>query len=407
MLNLLQKFKLTELLVKSNFFITTYLLLLISLGYIATDIYLPSLPALAAYFKASDNEVQRTLFFYILSFSLGPLIFGPLSDHVGRKKVVLGGIFVSILATIGCLFAQNINWMIAFRFLQGFGLGAVLIASRAIAADLFTGKAFSRQISLMTMLMPLILAIAPTIGGVLQELFQWQGVFLFLIGYLIVIFIMAAVKAESLKTPSHEKIDQIFSKYSSHLKNPLFLIFSINFILPSFGFFAYLTASPFLFQEMIGLSPVEYGVLSLYVGAAILVSGYINLKLIQHFSLTTILYLGGVLTLLSGGLLLLFYFMNVFTTWSLLIPSLIYFTCLPFCVSNAASKSLSLVSENFGAATALMTTFQFLVGALGSFVFSLIPDETPLSLAVCFVAVGILSLINLAIACKLEKEYVA
>lgn len=390
----------------SKFYTTTYLLLLISLGYIATDIYLPSLPALSKYFHASDNEVQMTLFSFLLSFSLAPLGFGPLSDHIGRKKILIFGVAIGILSTLGCLFAQSIEWLIIARFLQGIGMGAVLISSRAIVSDLYTGKALAKQWSLMTMLMPLVLAIAPTIGGLLQQNFHWQAVFLFLICYMILILICVILTPESLQKLSTEKTSQIFSKYRSHLKNRLFLIFGVNYVLPSLGFFAYLTASPFLFQEVLGLSPVAYGSLALYVGATILVTGYINLKLVHYFLLTRIIYLGVGLIALAGCLLIFFHIMNILTTWSLLLPSLIYFTCMPFCVANAASKSLSFVRGNFGAATALLTTIQFLIGALGSFIFSLISDETTLSLGVCFLLIGVLSLINLNYACNLEKRLV-
>jgi MFS transporter, DHA1 family, 2-module integral membrane pump EmrD len=254
------------------------------------------------------------------------------------------------------------------------------------------------------MLMPLILAIAPTIGGVLQQSFQWQAVFIFLMCYMIFILICVALASESLKNPSNEKITQIFSKYRTHLQNRLFLVFGVNYVLPALGLFAYLTVSPFLFQEIIGLSPVAYGFLALYVGGIILVTGYINLKLVHHFMLTQILYLGASLIVLAGCLLLFFHLANILTTWSLILPSLIYFTCMPLCVANAASKSLSFVHGNFGAATALLSTAQFLVGALGSFVFSLISDETARSLAIWFIIVGALSLINLRYACKLEKS---
>ncbi|MBA3817170.1 MAG: multidrug effflux MFS transporter [Parachlamydiaceae bacterium] len=388
----------------SKLYHTFYLLLLISLGYVATDIYLPSLPAISSYFQVSDNKVQMTLFSYLLSFSMAPIIFGPLSDHIGRKKVLLGGVLLGMLATCGCLFAQNINWLIISRFFQGVGMGAVLISSRAAVADIFTGKALAKQMSFMTMLMPLVLATAPTIGGLLQENFQWQAVFIFLICYMILILILVLFTPESLKNSSNEKTSQIFSKYSALLKNRLFLIFGINFALPSLGFFAYLTVSPFLFQHMIGLSPATYGSLALYVGGAILVTGYINLKLVHHFLITQILYLGSGLILLAGCLLMFFYMNNILTTWSLLVPSLIFFSCMPFCVANAGSKSLSFVHGNFGAASALLTTFQLLLGASVSFIFSYISDETTFSLALCFIFVGVLSLVNLTYACKLEKK---
>lgn len=388
---------------KSNFYITAYLMLLISLGYIATDIYLPSLPALAIYFNASDYDVQMTLFSYMLSFSFSPIIFGPLSDHVGRKKVILGGIIISFLATIGCLFAQNIHSLSIARFIQGFGMGAVMIASRATVSDLFIGKALGKQMSYMTMLMPIIFSLAPTLGGVLQERYQWQSIFLFLSIYLVFILILALIKTESLKSPSQEKISQIFSTYRSHLKNRLFLQFGVNFILPSFGLFGYWTVSPFLFQEILGLSPFEYGALSLYIGGTIMAVGFINLKLIHRLQVTQVLYMGGALALFAGCLIIFFHFMGILNLWSMLIPTLIFFTCIPLCISNGASKALSFVHGQFGAASALLTTCQFLFGALGTFIFSWVPHESALSLGICFAVIGFLSLLNIKYACFLEK----
>lgn len=389
----------------SNFYTTFFLLLLISLGHIATDIYLPSLPSIATYFQTNDTQVQMTLFSYLVSFSLAPLIFGPLSDHFGRKKVLAGGILIGIAASVGCLFAPTIQWLITFRFLQGIGLGAVLISSRASVSDLFTGKQLVKQMTLMTTLMPLAIAMAPTLGGVLQQKFHWQAVFLFLIFYMFLILILVNYRPESLKKQSHRKISQIFSTYRIHLKNYSFIVFGISFILPALGMFAYLSVSPFLFQEVIGLSPAMYGSLSLYIGGSIMTTGYINLKLVKYFSVTQILCLGAGLMLLSGFLLLTFHMMGILTTWSLLLPTLMYFSCLPLCISNAASKAMSQVYEHFGAATALLTTFQFLTGALGSLIFSFVSDETAFSLAICFIVVGALSFINLIFAFQQEKAF--
>lgn len=389
---------------QSNFIISLYLLLLISLGYIATDIYLPSLPALTAYFHATENEVQMTLFSYLLSFSLIPLISGPLSDHIGRKKVILAGISLGIIATFAALFAPTIQWLIVARFIQGIGTGAVLISSRAIVSDLFTGKALAKQMSVITMLMPLTLSMAPTLGGFLQELFNWQAVFVFLVIYMVLILFFVISQPESLQTLSHTSLIQVFSAYKEQFKNRLFIFAGIGFVLPSLGLFAYLTTSPFLFQTAIGLSPIEYGALAIYIGATILVTGFINMKIVHHFSPTVALYLGGGLVLLSGILLLIFHFMGILTIWSLLLPTLLFFTCLPFCISNMAAKAMGMVNGHFGAATALLTTFQFFGGAACSFLFSLISDETTLSLALCFTIIGIAFLVNLIYIHHLEKQ---
>lgn len=382
----------------SRFFTTFYLMLLISLGYIATDIYLPSLPAITTYFHTDENHVQLTIFSFLLSFSITPLISGPLSDHIGRKKVLLGGIFLSLIATFLSIFSSTIDGLIIFRFMQGIGLGAVLITSRAIVSDLFTGKELAKQMSVMTMLMPLILAVAPTIGGVLQKAFDWQAVFVFLACYMAFAFICVLFKPESLKKTSHKPASQIFSNYRSHLNNYQFLLFGINFALPSLAMFAQFAVSPFLFQNIIGLSPVEYGNLSLFIGGTILFTGFINFKLIHYFQVKHVLAFGTVLIALSGCLLLIFHQMGILTTWSLLIPILIFYTCIPLCISNAASMAMNLIRDHFGAATALLTTLQFMLGALGSFIFTLVPNDTPVPLALSFIFVGVVSFLNLQYA---------
>lgn len=388
----------------SHFITTAFIMILISLGYVATDIYLPSLPALAAYFGVGDNEVQMTLVSYMLSFSLTPLIIGPVSDHIGRKKVILAGLTVGLLASLACIFAQNIYWLIAARFFQGLGLGAVLIVARATVTDLFTGKELAKQMSLMTMLMPLIFAIAPMLGGILQEEFQWQSVFAFLILYTLPIIFWSASRQETVKELSHASVAQILRTYRSHLNNKAFLVYGLNFILPSIGMFSYMTTSPFLFQEAIGMSPAEYGALALYVGGTIIGTGYFNLKMIHHFSQVTMLYVGCSMMLLAGLLMLFFHFMGILTTWSVLLPTLIYFTCLPLCIANASAKSLSLVKGYFGAAAALLTTGQFLAGAFSSLIFSLIPDRTALPLALSYFLVGLISFLNLTYARSVEKH---
>ena len=118
-----------------------------------------------------------------------------------------------------------------------------------------------------------------------------------------------------------------------------------------------------------------------------------NLKLVHFFSVESILSFGASLIILSGGVLLYFHMMGILTMWSLLFPALMYFTSLPFCVSNGASKAMGAVKEHFGSATALLTTFQFLAGSLGSFICSLTSNDTVLPLALCFIFVGIVSLV--------------
>ena len=116
---------------------TLYITILCSIGYVATDIYLPSLPAIAREFAVGEKEVQATLAIYLLSFAFTPLLFGPLSDHFGRKKVIVTGLTITLFATIGCALSSSISMLILFRLGQGVGAGAVVVSGRATIADLF------------------------------------------------------------------------------------------------------------------------------------------------------------------------------------------------------------------------------------------------------------------------------
>ncbi len=160
-------------------------LLLGSLGHLATDIYLPSMPIMTEYFGTTTSMVQLTLIVYMLSFCLTPLIFGPISDTLGRRKPILIGIYIGFAATILCTFSNSIYLLIFARFLQGIGLGTVVAVSRAILPDHFQGKQLAKYFSYLTMLMPIMLAIAPPLGGFIQEKTSWQFVFVFLLIYLV------------------------------------------------------------------------------------------------------------------------------------------------------------------------------------------------------------------------------
>lgn len=387
-----------------NSYTTLYLLFLSSLGYLVTDIYLPSLPAIARYFHASDSQVQMTLFSYLLSFSFTPLFFGPLSDHIGRKKTLLLGVILALISTCGCLFAGHIEEFIAWRFFQGIGCGAILIASRATVSDLFTGKALAKQMSLLTMMMPFILAVSPIVGGLLQESLGWRAVFLFLVCYMALLVFLVLSFPETLKQESQEKIRDIFLRYRHPLKNGRFLLLTFNFSLPSFGLFGYLSVSPFLFQQVIGLSPAAYGFLALYVGVTIVLTGYLNFKGLHYFSAYRMMLLGSFLMMLSGTILLVFHLLHILTTNSLLLPALLFFTSIPFCVSNAASLAMGSIRTHFGSASALLTTLQFLVGSLASFVFSFFSKETLLPLALCFMILGFLSWLNASYVALLDER---
>jgi MFS transporter, DHA1 family, 2-module integral membrane pump EmrD len=370
-------------------FQTLSLLLLISLGYFATDVYLPSLPAIADDFGVDDSLVQLTLFTYLISFAATPLLFGPLSDQFGRKKVIQTGLILLLFGTIGCYFSPGIYWLIGFRAVQGAGSGAIIISSRAMIPDLYTGVKLAKKITHITMFMPVALALAPSIGGYMQQHYGWRSVFLFLSFYVILILLKMRLVDESLKVFSERKWRHAMRSYQALVSDRKFVLISLGMVFPAIGIFAYLSSSAFLFQEVFGMTPFEYGALSMYIGAAVMIASFINSRLLSSLPVNVLLWAGTVMMGISGVVLITFHFFGLVTVWSALAPVLLYFMCLPFCISNSISKAMTTINSSYGAAGALMTATQFFAGSLGTLVFSLFPHDSLLPLGACFLLVSL------------------
>lgn len=372
-------------------FQTVSLLLLISLGYLATDMYLPSLPAIGEQFQVLDSTVQMTMFVYMISFSLTPLLFGPLSDQIGRKKVILTGLIVLLLGTFGCYLSPTIHWLIFFRFIQGIGGGAIIISSRAMIPDLYQGVELAKKVTQVTMFMPFALAFGPLIGGFMQEHYGWRSVFLLLGVYILLLLVKMRFVDESLKMFSERKAGRALKSYRELLSNKRFVLAVMGLVFPAVGLFAYLAMSSFLFQEVLGLSPLGYGSLSIYIGGAVLASSFFNHRALSYIPVDLIIWTGIGLMTLSGALLMFFHTIGWVTTLTALVPVLCYFSCLPLCISNSISKAMSIIDHSYGSAGALMTTTQFLAGSLGVLVFSQLKVETFLPLAICFLLMSALT----------------
>lgn len=388
---------------KYKIYYLIYVLFFISIGYFATDIYLPSLPSIAEYFDTSTSLVKITLFSYLLSFSFAPLICGPMSDHYGRKKVILLGMILSVISSFGCYLSNSIYSLILFRFFQGIGTGSVVVSARAIITDLYVGKELAKKFTIVSLAIPIFLAIAPAVGGSLQENFGWQAVFLFLVIYLIIVLFGTYLLEETVEKPEVHIKFSLLANYKPILRNKSFMLYGGGFVLSNMGYFAYLTASPFLFQNLIGLSAESYGYLAIYVSLVIMFFSLVNMVFIRYLSLCTIMLIGNCFVLLSGILLVSFHFMNILTFYSLFIPCLIFFPCLPLTSSNSIVRGMGQIKRGFGSASAFLTTVQLLAGTFATLIFSYVGETDTLPLGIWFIFQATLSVVVLYYASKAER----
>ena len=157
------------------------------LGPFSVDTYLPAFPSIQASLQASPIEVQQTLTAYMLSFAVMILWHGALSDAFGRRNIILAALAVFAIASLGCASAHSVQYLWAFRILQGVSSGAGIVIGRAIIRDLHTGAPAERLLSLVTMIFSIAPAIAPIIGGWIVKLLDWRAIFLFLFAYTVLL----------------------------------------------------------------------------------------------------------------------------------------------------------------------------------------------------------------------------
>ena len=173
---------------KNHKFLFLNILLLASIGQVAADMYLPSLPAIAQYFSIGSGAVEWSVSFYMWGFALSQLCYGPFSDAIGRRKPLIIGLGILCLGSIVCVFSQNIQMLILGRFLQGIGAGSGASLSWVILRDTHEGETMAKYGSYLAMSGIVLMACAPLLGGLFQWVYNWYATFIFLTLYAVVVF---------------------------------------------------------------------------------------------------------------------------------------------------------------------------------------------------------------------------
>ena len=240
--------------------LTALLALLTAVGPLSVDLYLPSLPSIGAALTASPSAVGLTISFYLVGFAIGQVVYGPLSDRCGRKPVLLAALTIFCLASLACAVAPSIATLIAARMLQATGSAGAIVLARAVVRDLYEGPRAGRELSLMAAIMGLAPIVAPLIGGVMQVAFGWRACFVFLVA--VGLGGVAAtywLLPETLR-PRARSAAGLVASLAVVARNRAALAY-VGIIAAGYGgLFAFISGAPFVLQDVLGLSPVGFGV---------------------------------------------------------------------------------------------------------------------------------------------------
>ena len=235
--------------------------LLTAIGPFAIDMYLPSMPSIGASLGADADRVLLSLTAFFVTFALGHMLFGPVSDMVGRKAPLYFGILLFAGASIGCALATDIETLIGFRALQGLGGAAGIVISRAIVRDLHSGVDEARLLALLMLVLSVSPLFAPLIGSIIIEQTSWRSVFWLVLAAALIGFVLAIVFVRETR-PAHLRGD---SNWAGVLAGCKFLLTDRQFLGLTFigsfalsSFFVFLAQSSFVLMDRYGLSPMAY-----------------------------------------------------------------------------------------------------------------------------------------------------
>lgn len=239
------------------------LILLAGISALAMNIFLPSLPGMAAYFDTEYRVLQLSVALYLGVNAALQIVMGPISDRFGRRPLILGGLAIFLIATLGCIFATNTLMFLTFRMFQATVVVAMVL-SRAVVRDMVPEDQAASMIGYVTMGMAVVPMIGPTIGGALDQMFGWQASFwaLFLLGAMVTW--LAWRDLGETAPQSGQTLRQQIADYPELLSSPRFWGYAMATALSSGAFFAYLGGAPFVGDRVFGLDPA---VLGLYFGA--------------------------------------------------------------------------------------------------------------------------------------------
>ncbi|CUW28117.1 MULTISPECIES: multidrug effflux MFS transporter [Streptomyces] len=355
---------------------------------LAMDMYLPSLPEVTRSLHASAAAVQLTLTACLLGMALGQLVVGPMSDRWGRRRPLLTGLAVYLVATALCAVAPNVETLVAFRLVQGLAGAAGIVIARAVVRDLYDGVAMARFFSTLMLISGVAPIVAPLIGGQILRVTDWRGVFVVLTVVGAALAVLVWLRLPETLPPAGRHgggVGQALRAMRGLLAD---LPFTGYMLAGGFAFaalFAYISASPFVIQEIYGASPQTFSLLFGLNSVGLVIAGQINGKvLVGRVSLDKVLGTGLAVIVLAATALLLMASGALGEVGLAPIAAALFvlMSAMGITLPNAQTLALLRTRHAAGSASALLGTSSFLVGATASPLVGVAGEETAVPMAV-------------------------
>ncbi|WP_252437033.1 Bcr/CflA family efflux MFS transporter [Pseudonocardia humida] len=372
---------------------------LIALGPLTIDMYLPALPIITDELATTSATVQLTLTGTLLGLGLGQLVIGPLADALGRKRPLLAGTALHVLASVLCLVAPNIAVLGTARLLQGLGAAAGAVIAMAIVRDLYTGRPAATLLSRLILVMGAAPVIAPSLGSWMLSFTSWRGVFAALALYALVLMPVAArllpetLPVERRQAPS---VRGTLRTYGRLFHDRTFVGLALVAGLTMSGMFGYISGASFVFQEEFGLSQQQFA-LAFSSGAIWLIGAtQLNPVVLRRFEPRQILSAAVATGAVAAALMLALAVAGA-GLLGVLLPLWLALFAAGFALPNAPVVALARHGETAGTAAALLGAMQFGIGAIVSPMVGVLGNDSVAMAAVIAGGLGLALIVLVAV----------
>ncbi|MFH9814040.1 Bcr/CflA family efflux MFS transporter [Streptomyces sp. NPDC017230] len=373
---------------------------------LALDMYLPALPEVTRSLGAPAATVQLTLTACLAGMALGQLVVGPMSDKWGRRRPLLAGLAAYVVATVLCAIAPNVELLIAFRLAQGLAGAAGIVIARAVVRDLYDGMAMARFFSTLMLISGVAPVVAPLIGGQVLRITDWRGVFVVLtvVGVVLGVTVWAKLPETLPAAERHAGgVGDTVRAMRGLLADRAFTGYMLAGGFTFAALFAYVSASPFVIQEIYGASPQMFSLLFGVNSIGLIVVGQINGKiLVGRVRLDRVLGLG-LLIVIGAATALLLMTLGVFGEVGLVpvaVALFVLMSAMGISMPNTQALALMRVKKSAGSASALLGTSSFLIGAVASPLVGVAGEDTALPMAVVQLVAALIALAFLVGMCR-------
>lgn len=366
--------------------------LLTAFGPLSLDMYLPALPRVADDLSTSASYAQLSLTACMIGLAVGQIIVGPISDVTGRKKplfiVLIGyGLFSYFAAR-----AATIEWLIFFRFIQGFCGGAGAVLSRAISSDLYKGRDLTKFLAVLMLVNGLAPVLAPVLGGFILSVSTWHTVFYILAVYGVLMVLLALTLEESLPKSSRNEgaLKSIWNDFKLLLTNKAFVTMLLLQSLTYGVLFSYISGSPFITQKIYGMNAQQFSYLFALNGIGLIAFSQLTAKLVNKMDELKILKLGQNIQFI-GMMLTVIVLLFHLPVWMLCAAFFLMITPVSMIGTTGFSIAMQVQNQGAGSASAILGLMQFLIGGILSPLVGVMGERSIIPFIVIIIACTVLA----------------